>query len=235
MAKRRKASALTQNGLPWARAIGLLALVAIGLRVVVVQAYRTPSESMEDTVLAGDYIAAGKLAYGPLVPFTSLRLPGLGSPKAGDPVIFRFPHDVDREILKRCVAGPGQTVEIRNKILYVDGERTVDPRHSKYIDPRILPKESPDGVRDNYGPVTIPPGHYFLVGDNRDNSDDSRFWGFVPESHMVARADFIYFSWRPDPAAPLYTGITSISGVVGYNLLHFFDRVRWDRIGMAID
>ena len=137
--------------------IGGILLVALATRLFLLQAYRVPSAAMEDSVLVGDYLITNKLTYGPLIPLTSVRLPGLGSPEAGDPIVVRFPHDTGREILKRCMAGPGQTVEIRNKILYVDGKRTVDPQRSKYVDPRVLPKESPDGVRDNYGPVTIPP------------------------------------------------------------------------------
>ena len=217
------------------RTIGGIILVALAMRLFVIQTYRVPSASMEDSVLVGDYLFASTLSYGPTIPLTSARLPGFGSPGTGDPVVVRFPHDNEREILKRCMAGPGQTVEIRNKILYVDGKRTVDPRRSKYIDPRVLPKESPDGVRDNYGPVTIPPGHYFVIGDNRDNSDDSRFWGFVPTHDILAKPSFVYFSWEPDPESPVYEGPSSIPAIVGYNLLHFFWRVRWDRLGTLIE
>lgn len=215
--------------------IGGILLVALATRLFLLQAYRVPSAAMEDSVLVGDYLITNKLTYGPLIPLTSVRLPGLGSPEAGDPIVVRFPHDTGREILKRCMAGPGQTVEIRNKILYVDGKRTVDPQRSKYVDPRVLPKESPDGVRDNYGPVTIPPGHYFVIGDNRDNSDDSRFWGFIPAHDIVAKPTFIYFSWAPDPESPVDEGPSSFPAIVGYNVLHFFERVRWDRIGKLIE
>lgn len=189
---------------------------------------------MEDTLLDGDLIVASKLAYGPRIPFTSWRLPGLGSPQTGDPVIFLFPHDAERTLVKRVMAGPGQTVEIRNKIIYVDGARTVDPKWSKYLDPRVLPKESPNGIRDNFGPVTIPPGHYFLIGDNRDNSDDSRFWGFVPESHIEGRASLVYFSWATDAAAPRYAGLATLPSIIAYNVGHLVDRVRWDRVGRSI-
>ncbi|MBE81466.1 MAG: signal peptidase I [Gemmatimonadetes bacterium] len=212
------------------RFLVLLILAAILMRVFVVQAYTIPSASMEDTLLVGDFIIANKLAYGAPVPFMEATLPGYKAPENGDVVIFRFPHDNEREFIKRCVALPGQTVEIKDKVLYVDGERTIDPKHSKYIDARVLAKESKNGVRDNYGPVTVPPDHYFLIGDNRDNSDDSRFWGFVPRHLIVAKASFIYFSWAPDADAPSYKGLTSLPGVLVYNGLHFFSRVRFSRL-----
>ncbi|MBK35020.1 MAG: signal peptidase I [Gemmatimonadetes bacterium] len=217
------------------KTIGWIVLIALATRLFVLQTYRMPSASMEDSILVGDYLLAFTLSYGPFIPATNIRLPGFGSPKSGDAVVVRFPHDTEREILKRCMAGPGQTVEIRNKILYLDGKRTVDPKKSKYIDPRVLPKESPDGVRDNYGPVTIPPGHYFVIGDNRDNSDDSRFWGFVQEHDIVAKPSLVYFSWEPDPESPVYEGPGSMPAILAYNVAHFFQLVRWDRIGTVIE
>ncbi|HCK12211.1 MAG TPA: signal peptidase I, partial [Candidatus Latescibacteria bacterium] len=129
------------------RFLVLLILAAILMRVFVVQAYTIPSASMEDTLLVGDFIIANKLAYGAPVPFMEATLPGYKAPENGDVVIFRFPHDNEREFIKRCVALPGQTVEIKDKVLYVDGERTIDPKHSKYIDARVLAKESKNGVR----------------------------------------------------------------------------------------
>jgi signal peptidase I len=213
----------------------ILIVSAVLLRVFVVQAYQIPSASMEDTLLVGDFLIGNKLAFGAPLPLTNARLPGYRFPRNGEIVIFKFPHDREREFIKRCVALPGQTVEIKDKVLYVDGNRTIDPDRSKYVDPRILPKESANGVRDNYGPITVPPDHYFLVGDNRDNSDDSRFWGFVPKDLIVAKASNIYFSWAPDPDAPTYKGVSSLPGLVFYNLTHFVDRVRWSRIGKSVN
>ena len=217
------------------RFLVLLVVGTVAVRVFAVQAYQIPAASMEDTLLVGDFLIGNKLAYGAKIPMTETRLPGYHSPENGEVVIFRFAHDPEREFIKRCVALPGQTVEIKDKVLYIDGQRTIDPERSKYIDPRILPKESTNGVRDNYGPVTVPPEHYFLVGDNRDNSDDSRFWGFVPRDLIVARAGLIYFSWAPDPDAPTYKGASSLPDIVLYNLTHFLDRVRWSRIAKSVN
>ena len=208
---------------------------AVLLRVFVFQAYQIPSASMENTLLVGDFVIGNKLAFGARLPLVNFRLPGYQSPRNGEIIIFKFPHDREREFIKRCLALPGQTVEIKNKVLYVDGERTIDPERSKYVDPRVLPKESANGVRDNYGPITVPPDHYFLIGDNRDNSDDSRFWGFVPGELIMAKAGNIYFSWAPDPDAPTYKGASSLPGLALYNLIHFVDRVRWSRIGKFVN
>jgi len=233
----RKASGKTLLSVPvsFIRFLLILIVSTVLLRVFAVQAYQIPSASMEDTLLVGDFLLGNKLAFGANLPLTNFRLPGYQSPRNGEVVIFKFPHDREREFINRCVALPGQTVEIKNKVLYIDGNRTIDPERSKYVDPRVLLKESSNGVRDNYGPVTIPPEHYFMVGDNRDNSDDSRFWGFVPKELITAKASHIYFSWAPDPDAPTYKGASSWPRMFFYNLVHFVDRVRWSRIGKSVN
>ena len=132
------------------------------------------------------------------------------------------------------VAGPGQEVEIRDKILYVDGKRTADPPLSKYADPVILPVSSPSGVRDNMRLARVPHGHYFVMGDNRDNSEDSRYWGFLEKNRIRAQANVIYWSWAPDPEAPEFKNVLSIPGMAFYNLLHGFGRARWSRVGRMV-
>ena len=211
-------------------AVLLAVVLALLLRTFVIQAFRIPSASMEDTLLAGDFLLASKVHYGAQIPFTGWRLPGFTDPAPGDVIIFQYPLDPERDFIKRCLGVAGQTVEIRNKTLYVDGERAVDPPRSKYADPIIIPKESPNGVRDNFGPAVIPAGQLFVIGDNRDNSEDSRFWGFLPTKLVKAKAVILYWSWAPDPRSPDYTGIASIPGMLAYNLSPFFDRVRWSRI-----
>ena len=149
----------------------ILAAVAVGLvlaaRVLLIQGYRIPSRSMEDSLLVGDCLLVDKVTYGVRIPFTTWRLPPLRDPSPGDIVAFKYPADPARTLVKRCVAVAGQTVEVRNKVVYVDGERRPDPPFSKYLDARILPARNP---RDNLRPQTIPAGFVFVMGDNRDNS-----------------------------------------------------------------
>jgi signal peptidase I len=169
----------------WAVVITLL------LRTFVIQAFRIPSESMCDTLLVGDFLFVNKLQYGPKIPFTHIRLPGLHPPRRGEVIVFQWPEDPSKDFIKRCVAVAGQTVVMKHKELYVDGVRAVEPyvKHDNW-------SEEPAGYtpRDNYSPPTVAPGELFMMGDNRDNSNDSRFWGTVPLDLVKGRALFIYFS-----------------------------------------
>ena len=170
----------------WAIALTLL------LRAFVVQAFRIPSESMLDTLLVGDFLFVNKFEYGPKVPFTHIRLPGLRKPHTGDVIVFQYPQDPSKDYIKRCIATGGQTVELRHKQVYVDGVLQNEPyaKHTTDV-------EDPAGYtpRDNYLPPTVPPGELFMMGDNRDNSNDSRFWGTVKMDLVKGRAMFIYWSW----------------------------------------
>lgn len=205
------------------------------LRTFLVQAFRIPSSSMEDTLLVGDFLLANKFIFGAKVPFTEWRLPAFREPEPGDIVIFQHPDDPSRDFIKRCIAGPGQTVEVR-KVPYVNGERAVDPPLSKYLAKGApLPKGHRNGKRDNFGPIVVPPDHFFMMGDNRDNSEDSRYWGLLPHKFIRGKAFIIYGSWAPDADAPEYEGLFSIPKILFYNILHFPSRVRWKRIGRVVN
>ena len=172
-------------------AIAWAVAITLGLRTFVIQAFRIPSESMCDTLLVGDFLFVSKLDYGPKVPFTHLRLPGLHAPRRGEVIVFQWPEDPSKDFIKRCIATGGQTVELRHKQVYVDGVRQTE----SYVK-HTATNEDPAGYtpRDNYSPPTVPPGELFMMGDNRDNSNDSRFWGTVPMDLVKGRALFIYFS-----------------------------------------
>ena len=172
-------------------AIAWAVAITLALRTFVIQAFRIPSESMCDTLLVGDFLFVSKLDYGAKVPFTHLRLPGLHAPRRGEVIVFQWPEDPSKDFIKRCIATGGQTVEVRHKQVFVDGVRQVEP----YVK-HTVSTEDPAGYtpRDNYMPPTVAPGELFMMGDNRDNSNDSRFWGTVPMDLVKGRALFIYFS-----------------------------------------
>jgi signal peptidase I len=175
-------------------------LVALGvfllLRTFVLQAFRIPSPSMEDTLLVGDFLFISKLDYGPRLPLGDHRLPGLRGVRRGDVVVFRPPSGTAGEqesadYIKRVVALGGQEVELRNKRLFIDGDPVVEP-YVKHVDPSVRPE------RDDFGPLRVPPGHLFVLGDNRDFSNDSRYWGALPMKNVHGRAFIRYFSWDPE-------------------------------------
>ncbi len=210
--------------------------LALVIRTILVQAFFIPSGSMEDTLLVGDYLLANKFIYGAPIDIigTSLslfRLPALRDPQPGDIVIFRSPVDVDRDLIKRCVAVGGQEVEIVDKELYVDGRPFKDPPGGKYVENYALPaSRSP---RDNFGPYKVPEDHFFMLGDNRDNSHDSRFLGPVARELIKGKAMIIYWSFDSEGSAS-YRGLASIPRLVGDFIWNLPARVRYGRLGDVI-
>jgi signal peptidase I len=175
----------------YAEALGVALLLALVIRTFVVQAFKIPSGSMLPTLQIGDHILVNKFIYGPRleVPLTQLslgQLPGLRRPVPGDVVVFIWPKDRSKDFIKRVVAVEGQTIEVRNKQLLRDGKPVDDP-HANYV--------SGHGPGENYGPFTVPPDQVFVMGDNRDQSYDSRFWGPVPMNDNKGKALIIYWSW----------------------------------------
>jgi signal peptidase I len=220
----------------YVKLFGSALIIALIIKTSLVEAYNIPSGSMEDTLMTGDFILGNKFIYGAKIPLLPVHLPAIEDPKPGDIVIFKFPRNPEVNYIKRCIAGPGQTVEIKNKLVYVDGVLVHDPADSKHTDSRVKPENSLEGVRDNFGPVIVPDGHYFMLGDNRDNSYDSRFWGFVPRSYIMGEAMVVHFSWVPDSHAPSVNWADPISIIrsLSYNVVHFPERVRWGRIGHIV-
>lgn len=202
----------------------IIALVAaILLRVFVVSAYKVTSSSMEDALYKGDYIFVNKMAY---------RYGG--KPQIGDLIVFKYPNNPQKDFIKRIVAGPGQEVQIADKVVYVDGEVAQIPLHSKNTDRKIVPADL--SFRDNFGPYRVPGGEYFVLGDNRDDSRDSRFWGGVPEENILGKTVFVYWSWEPDPDPPGWGFPYIIDAVhwLGYSIASFPTHVRWERIGASL-
>jgi len=186
----------------YVEAIAIAILLALVIRTFVVQAFTIPSGSMMDTLLVGDYILVNKFLYGPEVPFTDLHLPGLRNPQRGDIIVFKYPQDEKRDFIKRIVGGPGDTVHVRGSQVFVNG-RPMDEPYMKGPSSRAH-AGAPSYCGYAYGcePIVVPPDSYFVMGDNRDNSQDSRYWGFVKRDKIKGKAFLIYWSWDSDKHWP---------------------------------
>ncbi len=204
--KTRRASRAKSTLREYVEAIVLAVLLTIVIRGLVVQAFRIPTGSMENTLLVGDFLFVNKLVYGSEIDIGAAghrlvyyRFPAIRQPHRGDVIVFRYPDDPSRDFIKRCVAVEGQTVEIRDKVLYVNDQPQVEP-YIIHSDDKILPKEI--SARDNFGPTVVPKGHLFMMGDNRDNSHDSRFWGPLPLNLVKGKAMILYWSWDAEKNMP---------------------------------
>lgn len=173
-------------------ALVIAIILALFIRTFVVQAFKIPSGSMQNTLLVGDYILVNKFIYGVKIPFTDTTLIPIENPKRGDIIVFKFPNDPSKDFIKRVVGVGGDTIVIKNKEVFVNG-KPEDNTHAIHSDPHVYPPGFQ--FRDNAGPITVPEGKLFVMGDNRDESNDSRFWGFVDKSAVRGKAFIIYWSW----------------------------------------
>jgi signal peptidase I len=187
----KKKGALREN----IEAIVVAIILALFIRTFVVQAFKIPSGSMEDTLLIGDHILVNKFIYGIKAPFLRKTIIPIKDPQRGDIIVFEFPEDPSKDFIKRVIGLPGDVVEIRNKKVFVNGE-PVKNSHAIFKDAKIYPTSIPP--RDNDGPITVPKHKLFVMGDNRDFSYDSRFWGFVDLVAVKGKAFIIYWSWDKD-------------------------------------
>lgn len=194
----------------WTESIVIALVLALIIRTFVVQAFKIPSGSMEDTLLIGDHLLVNKFIYGMKVPFTDKRVLTIRHPQRGDVVVFEFPEDRNknyfkrRDFIKRVIGVPGDVVEVRNKQVYVNGALYVLPQEVHKEDDLIPANVS---TRDFLGPIKVPVGQYFTMGDNRDRSYDSRFWGFVNDSEIKGLAFIKYWSWDSDDHLPRFSRI----------------------------
>lgn len=186
-------------------ALVIAIILALFIRAFVVQAFKIPTGSMKNTLLVGDYILVNKFVYGVKIPFTEKTLIPVKDPQRGEIIVFKFPKDPSKDYIKRVIGTSGDTVEIRQKKIYVNG-KLQEEEFSVHADDRILPatmecRDDPltglsgMGCRDNMQPFKVPEGKLFMMGDNRDQSNDSRFWGFVDVKEVKGRAFMIYWSW----------------------------------------
>ena len=176
----------------YAEAIIIAILIALFIRTFVVQAFKIPSGSMKPTLLIGDHLLVNKFTYGVKIPFIRKTLIPINDPERGDIVVFIYPVDRSKDFIKRVIGVAGDTIEIKNKKVYINGS-LYDGGHGVHTDTMFFPASIQP--RDNFGPVTVPEDHIFVMGDNRDQSYDSRFWGFVDLKDVLGKAFIIYWSW----------------------------------------
>lgn len=208
-------------------------IFALFVRTFVVQTFKIPSRSMEDTILVGDHILVDKFGYGEPPPLIGRLLP-YRSVEHSDVFVFRFPKEPERDFIKRVIGTPGDTIATDRGFLLRDGERVEEP-YAVFKDPRdgqLLDAGDPRIVSTR--PRRVGPNEYFAMGDNRLNSEDSRYWGGVPEGHVKGRALFIYWSFDVPPHLEQIDQVSNASAkdrgrLIGYTLLHFFDKTRWKR------
>ncbi|MYA64009.1 MAG: signal peptidase I [Gemmatimonadetes bacterium] len=204
------------SGAEWLKAGVLAFFLFFILRLFILQTFVITSGSMEGTLLVGDFLVVNRAAIGSRVPFTDIRIPGYSEPRRGDVLVFDPHHEEDMTLVKRLVGIPGDTLEMRDKVLYLNGEAQDEPyvvttRALDAPDPTMLwqrehlvggPRDDYRPSRDNWGPIAIPPGYFFMLGDNRDSSLDSRYWGLLEGRRFEGRAVAIYFSYNRGSARP---------------------------------
>jgi signal peptidase I len=219
----------------WTKIFQISVLLFLLIRTFFVEAFKIPSGSMEKTLQVGDFLLVNKLAYGAEIPFTHKRLPRLRDPQRGDVIVFEWPEDPTKYLVKRLVGVPGDTLEMRDGALIRNGG-VVSERYVEHTEPDIDP--APEDFRwqrdylvrtaaavggyhpsrNNWGPLVVPKGNYFALGDNRDNSLDSRYWGFVPDSMLKGRPIVVYYSYAPDTV----------------DTFAWLTHIRWTRLGERI-
>lgn len=227
-------SSFGRGVLEWMKTIVVGFVLFMLLRTFVIQTFRITSGSMENTLLVGDFLVLSKSAYGASLPGTGVQLPGYTEPTRGDVVVFRGHHE-PIDLVKRLVGLPGDTLSMREGILYINGRKPPE-EYVRHTDPTgngfhpwmtwqtehlvdSVDTESYKPTRDDWGPLVVPSGKYFVLGDNRDESLDSRYWGFVDPTELKGKAVLLYFSFDRDRLGPL----------------PFFTQVRWNRIGDKVD
>lgn len=217
----------------WTKSFAIAAILFLVLRTFLVQTFVITSGSMENTLLVGDMLVVNRAAMGSRIPLTDVRIPGYSEPRRGDVIVFDPPHEETLKLVKRLIGMPGDTLRMEDRVLYVNGERRDEPyvRHTDVADeshpwmtwqrdylPATVDPATYTPTRDNWGPLVIPAGRYFMLGDNRETSLDSRYWGLLERWRLEGRAVFTYFSYNKE----------------SYRPFPWIREVRWGRIGDRI-
>lgn len=214
----------------YAESLIIAVILALFVRTWVFQAFKIPTGSMEPNLLVGDHLIVNRMVFAPTVTGVErVLLPGRPI-KRGDVVVFKFPKDPERDFIKRVIGLPGDQLELRRKQLHING-KPLEDSWGHYSQPLSIDGQpAGDSRLEDYGPVTVPPDQYFMMGDNRDNSEDSRYWGTLPIDYVKGKALMVYWSYESDREDYEQDGIgATVSGAISV-ITHFFTRTRWDRL-----
>ncbi|HEY7791035.1 MAG TPA: signal peptidase I [Vicinamibacterales bacterium] len=227
------ASFQKSTGREYFESIVIAVILALFIRTFIVQAFKIPTGSMENTLLIGDHLLVNKFMLGPSGSSLERTLLPERNPRRGDIIVFKYPEEPSRDFIKRVIGLPGETVEMRNKRIFINGKELTEP-YVHFLQPPTGPPELSEttsyDVRENYGPVTVPTDEYFVMGDNRDNSEDSRYWGFLPRDYIKGNAMMVYWSYEATSQDYEESGLGDSVKGIGSVVTHFFTRTRWDRI-----
>ena len=210
--------------------IVIAVILALFVRTWIVQAFKIPTGSMENNLLIGDHLLVNKFVFGPEPSGFERAVLPVRDIRRGDIVVFKYPDEPERDFIKRVIGLPGETLELRNKKIYINGQALDEP-YVHYIDATHSASEVTSfDVRERYGPVTVPPDKYFVMGDNRDNSQDSRYWGFLPRHYVKGKALLIYWSYESGREDYVDEGVAASVKRLFSVVTHFFTRTRWERL-----
>jgi signal peptidase I len=210
--------------------IVIAVILALFVRTWVVQAFKIPTGSMENNLLIGDHLLVNKFVFGPTASGAEKVVMPIRDIQRGDVVVFKYPDEPERDFIKRVIGLPGDTLELRNKRVYINGHPLEEP-YVHFLEPASDTGEVTSfDVRERYGPVTVPDAQYFVMGDNRDNSQDSRYWGFLPRHYIKGRALVIYWSYESEREDYVEEGAAAAARRVVSVVTHFFTRTRWERL-----
>ncbi len=210
--------------------IVIAVILALFVRTWVVQAFKIPTGSMENNLLIGDHLLVNKFVFGPEPAAAERALLPVRDIRRNDIVVFKFPDQPERDFIKRVIGLPGETIELRDKKVYVNGHPLDEP-YVHFLEPSHASAEVTSfDVRERYGPVTVPAEQYFVMGDNRDNSQDSRYWGFLPRHYVKGKALMIYWSYEAGGDDYTDEGVSTTVKRMFSVVTHFFTKTRWERL-----
>jgi signal peptidase I len=213
--------------------IVIAVILALFVRTFVVQAFKIPTGSMENNLLIGDHLLVNKFVFGQSGSAIERALLPERSIRRGDIIVFKYPEDRERDFIKRVIGLPGETLEVKDKRVYINGKRLDEP-YVHFLEPpsgaSAFSEITSYDLRERYGPITIPADKYFVMGDNRDNSQDSRYWGLLPRDDVKGRAVMIYWSYESETEDYTQTGLTATAKDMFTVVTHFFTRTRWARM-----